>query len=415
MISDNPASVAHIVPPTGQTDTEAMIDMVALRAYRLRRVREQLRAHDYAACLLLDPINIRYATGSRNYTMFQMHTPSRYLFVPSEGPVTLFDAEVVHHVARGLETIDEIRPAKLFNFFFSGSRLREFLDGWASEIADLFHSRAGGSKRLAVDRCDVLCGDALRRQGIDLFDGQGPLELARAIKSSEEILCMNVALSVADIAMARMREALKPGITENELWSVLYQTNVAMGGEWLDARLLVSGDRTNPWFQECSDRRIRPGDLVAFDTDMPGPFGYCADVSRTFHCGPGKPSTHQRDLYKLAYEELQHNLALVKAGVTFRELAERAYRQPPEYVGNRYMLLAHGIGMCDEWPSIYYRQDFDRIGYDGVLEENMTICLESYMGEVGGREGVKLEQQILITTDGYELLSHFPFEEELLA
>jgi Xaa-Pro dipeptidase len=106
---------------------------------------------------------------------------------------------------------------------------------------------------------------------------------------------------------------------------------------------------------------------------------------------------------------------VVKAGVTFRELAERAYRQPPEYVGNRYMLLAHGIGMCDEWPSIYYRQDFDRVGYDGVLEENMTICIESYMGKVGGKEGVKLEQQILITSDGYELLSHFPFEEELLA
>ena len=100
MISDSPASVAHTVPPTGQTDTEAMIDMVSLRAYRLRRVRAQLRAHDYAACLLLDPINIRYATGSRNYTMFQMHTPSRYLFVPAEGPVTLFDAEVVRSEER---------------------------------------------------------------------------------------------------------------------------------------------------------------------------------------------------------------------------------------------------------------------------------------------------------------------------
>ena len=101
--------------------------------------------------------------------------------------------------------------------------------------------------------------------------------------------------------------------------------------------------------------------------------------------------------------------------MTFRELTEQAYRQPDEFVGNRYMLLAHGIGMCDEWPSIYHRQDFDQLGYDGVLEENMTVCLESYMGKVGGKEGVKLEQQILITADGYELLSHFPFEEDLLA
>src|SRR6266478_4097780 len=146
----NPASVAHKVPPVGLTDTEASIDMVGLRGYRLERVRQQLKAHDYAACLLIDPINMRYATGSRNYTMFQLHTPSRYLFVPAEGAVVLFDAEVVHPVARGLETINELRPAKLFNFFFSGPRLAEAVDVWAAEIADLFLASCGGNKRLAV-------------------------------------------------------------------------------------------------------------------------------------------------------------------------------------------------------------------------------------------------------------------------
>jgi Xaa-Pro aminopeptidase len=396
------------------TDTEAPIDVIRLRAYRLERVRQQLKAHDYAACLLIDPINIRYATGSRNYTMFQLHTPSRYLFVPAEGGVVLFDAEVVHPVARGLETIQELRPAKLFNFFFSGPRLKEGIDAWAGELSDLFHAQARGNMRLAVDRCDPLCAEALRSRGIDLVDGQGPLELARSIKSAEEVLCMNVAISVADIAMARMRSALVPGISENELWSILYQTNVAMGGEWLDARYLVSGDRTNPWFQECSARRVRPGDLIAFDTDMLGPFGYCADISRTFHCGPGRPTAYQRELYKRAHEELQHNLNLIRSGLSFREFAERAFRQPDQFVGNRYMLLAHGVGMCDEYPSIYHRQDYDRVGYEGTLEANMTICLESYVGAVGGKEGVKLEQQILVTEGGYELLSHFPFEEELL-
>ena len=408
------SAVAHKTPVVAITDTAATLDMARLRGYRLGRVREQLKKHDCAGCLLIDPINIRYATGSRNYGMFQSHTPGRYLFVAAEGPVVLFDAVACHEVARGLETITELRPAVPFSFFFSGPRLAESIEGWAAELASLFRGSAGGNKRLAADRCDVMCASALTRHGLELVDAQGPVERARSIKSAEEILCMNYSLAVADIAMARMREALKPGLTENELFAILYHTNIAMGGEWIDARMLTSGDRTNPWLQESSERRIRPGELVAFDADMVGPFGYCSDVSRTFFCGPGRPSDAQRHLYKLAYEEIQHNMALVKAGVGFRELAEKAYRQADEYVPNRYMLLAHGIGLCDEYPSIYYRQDVDKYGFDGVLEENMTICVESYVGAVGGREGVKLEHQVLVTAKGCELLSKFPFEDELL-
>ena len=398
----------------GVKDNERQIDMVRLRAYRLARFQAELKRMDCPAALLSDPMNIRYATGSRNYSMFQSHTPGRYVFVAAEGTVVLFDAPACHETARGLETFTELRPAVPFSYFFSGSRLQESIETWAAELASLFHGSAGGNKRLAVDRLDVACASALARHGIELIDAQGPIERARSIKSAEELLCMNYSLAVADIAMARMREALEPGLTENELFAILYHTNIAMGGEWIDARMLTSGDRTNPWLQESSERRIRPGELVAFDADMVGPFGYCADVSRTFFCGPGRPSEAQRRLYKLAYEEIQHNMSLVKAGVAFRELTEKAYRQADEYIPNRYMLLAHGIGLCDEYPSIYYRQDADKYGFDGVLEENMTICIESYVGAVGGKEGVKLEHQVLVTAKGCEVLSKFPFEEELL-
>ena len=408
------SAIAHKTPVTGLTDTAAPLDLARLRQYRLGRVREQLEARDCAGCLLIDPINIRYATGSRNYSLFQAHTPGRYLFVATRGPIVLFDAVACHETARGLGTITEFRPALPFTYFFSGSRLQESIEAWAAELASLFRSSAGGSKRLAVDRLDIASASALARHGIELVDAQAPLERARSIKSAEEVLCMNYSLAVADIAMARMREALRPGLTENELFAILYHTNIAMGGEWIDARMLTSGDRTNPWLQESSERRIRPGELVAFDADMVGPFGYCADVSRTFFCGPGQPSQMQRRLYKLAYEEIQHNTSLIKAGVSFRELTEKAYRQADEYIPNRYMLLAHGIGLCDEYPSIYYRQDADKYGFEGVLEENMTICVESYVGAVGGKEGVKLEHQVLVTAKGCEILSKFPFEEELL-
>ena len=112
--------------------------------------------------------------------------------------------------------------------------------------------------------------------------------------------CLQLSVDVADVAVQRMREALVPGMTENQLWSILHQTNIAHGGEWVEARLLASGPRTNPWFQESSNRTIEAGDLVAFDTDMVGPMSYLADISRTLLC-PGRLATgNQRKLYELA-------------------------------------------------------------------------------------------------------------------
>ena len=76
--------------------------------------------------------------------------------------------------------------------------------------------------------------------------------------------------------------------------------------------------------------------------------------------------------------------------------------------------MIHGVGLCDEYPACVYLEDFETGGYDGRLEAGMTVCVESFMGEAGGREGVKLEQQVLITETGLELLSTYPFEDELM-
>ncbi|MEM7342334.1 MAG: M24 family metallopeptidase, partial [Actinomycetota bacterium] len=102
-------------------------------------------------------------------------------------------------------------------------------------------------------------------------------------------------------------------------------------------------------------------------------------------------------------------------GVTFREYAERAWDVPDRFHGNRYYLSAHGCGMTGEYPYLYHRADFGDAGYDGVIEPGMTLCVESYLGAGSGGEGVKLEQQVLVTDAGTEVLSTFPFEGELLA
>ncbi|HEX4568943.1 MAG TPA: M24 family metallopeptidase, partial [Dongiaceae bacterium] len=150
-------------------------------------------------------------------------------------------------------------------------------------------------------------------------------------------------------------------------------------------------------------------------TDLIGPYGYCSDLSRTFFCGPGRPSEEQKRLYGMAYEQIHTNLELLKPGLSYREFAEKSFQLPPSFAPNRYSVIFHGVGLADEYPACLYVQDYlAGFGYDGILEPGMTICIESYIGEAGGDEGVKLEQQVLITETGYQQLSTFPFETDLL-
>jgi Xaa-Pro aminopeptidase len=394
--------------------TPAAADRPALRAWRLGRLRQELRARDYAGALLYDPINVRYACDARNMAVWCLHNAVRYVFVPTEGPVVLFDFHNCAHLSAGNEVIAEVRPAIGWFYFAAGQRAEELAARWAAEIADLVTRHGGGNRRLAVDKCDFLGVAALRARDLEIFDGQEVLEQARRIKGPQEIACLEASVAVCAAAMGAMREALAPGMSENALWSILNQVNAARGGEWIETRLLAAGGRSNPWFHECGEARIEAGDLVSFDTDMIGPDGYCADVSRCFLCGSGRPSDEQRRLYRLAWEQIHFNMALLKPGLGFRELAERSWRLPARCAANRYSVVVHGVGLCDEYPAVAYLQDFEASGYDGVFEAGMAVCVESYIGEEGGHEGVKLEQQVLITENGVRLLSDFPFEEALL-
>jgi Xaa-Pro dipeptidase len=387
-------------------------DLAALRRYRLARVRAELSARDCAGIVVTDPINVRYATDSANMQVWCLHNPVRYAFVATDGPVIVFDFHGSAHLSDHLDLVDEVRPGRGWYFFKSGDRVVEHAMSWAAEIADLVRAHGGGSRRLAVDKADRAGVAALEAEGLRMDDGQEVMELARAIKSEDEIGAMRCALATCEAAMRVMQEHVRPGVSEQELWAHLHAENIKRGGEWIETRLLTSGPRTNPWFQECSSRGVEAGELVAFDTDLIGPYGYCADISRTWLCGERRASNRQIDLYRLAREQIACNLELLRPGVGYRELSERAFRLPEAYRANRYSVIAHGVGLCDEYPAVYYPEDDEKTGYDGAFEAGMTICLESYIGEEGGAEGVKLEEQVLITRDGAELLSSYPFEDE---
>jgi Xaa-Pro aminopeptidase len=404
------------VPAIDAALTQRMteIDQDRLIRYRLDRLRAELRRRDYAGAVLSDPMNLRYATGTRNMAVWTMHAPGRYAFVATDGPVILFEFTSSRHVSEGSPVVDEIRPCTPWFYFLAGPRTEEKAHLWADEIDSLLRQYGGNNRRLAVDRCDPLGTLRLLSHGVQLFDVQEAAEQARMVKSPEEIACLQAAMDVCDIAIDRMRAALQPGITENQLWSLLHDTNIAHGGEWIECRLLASGPRTNPWFQESSDRVIEAGDVVGFDTDMVGPFGYLADISRSYVCPGRKPTDRQRRLYDLAQAQVMHNAGLLKPGLTFREFAERCWPVPDEYVPNRYMMMVHGCGFVDEYPSVAYVADWQDWGYDGVFEENMVVSVESYIGEVGGPDGIKLEQQVVITPSGARALSRTPLIDAIV-
>ena len=397
-------AMEHTIPPC---------DLDEVRRYRLARVREALAARDLAGIILYDPVNIRYATDASNMQVWCAHNEARYLYVPTEGPATLFEfgggSDLIN---AGLPTIDEVRGATYVLYFIAGGRQADNARAWAAELDSVIRERGGGNPRIAIDRVGPVGMIEMQRLGYEIHDGFEVMENARKIKSDGEIILMRHAIAVCEQAIVGMREALRPGITENALWAELHRGNIAGGGEWIECRLLASGPRTNPWFRESSMRVIERGDIVAFDTDLVGPYGYCADISRTWVCD-ARPSDEQRRIYAEAYTHILHDKALLKPGVTFRELTERSRPLGDEFVDGRYSVAMHGVGLCDEYPAIPYPQDYEP-GDDGVLQEGMVMCVEALAAPAGGREAVKLEEQVLITADGYEQLSSYPLEEDWL-
>jgi len=386
---------------------EDEINFKKLRSYRLDRVKKELEKNNLEACILFDPVNVRYALDTVNMSVYNMHNLTRYCFVPVNGPVILYEYFNCEGLSSHLNLINEIRPAITWDYFSNGDQAGAQLEKWINEIKDLTNSYCK-SKKLAIDVINGPAVSALNKTGIEVVDAKLIVEQARVIKSPEELKCMKAAIEVGEIGINKMRKELKAGMTENELWSILHKTNIEHGGEWIECRILSSGSRTNPWMQESSNKVIQKSEIVSFDTDMVGPYGYCADISRAFVEGH-KFNEDQKKLYLMAVEHINHNSRLIKSGMSFKEFTEKSWKLPDEYYGNRYSCMVHGIGLCDEWPMIRYHTDGGQ--REGHFEENMTITVETYIGKVGGKEGVKLEQQYLVGRNGLELMSHHPLED----
>ena len=383
-----------------------------IQAWRVEQVRRRLVEAECAAIVLFDPVHIRYATGTRNMQVWTMHNICRYAVLFASGETVLFELPSSAHLSRG--HVDDIRPALTTDFMAVGNRASEMGRRWTASMISLLREKGITENRLAIDRADLTLVLESQRQSLQLVAGQSIMEQARAIKSLDEIEALRRSLQTCEASVAAMRERLQPGMRESDALALLIDGSIQRGGEYPETRLLSSGPRTNPWFQETSDRVIENGDLIAFDTDLIGPMGYYNDISRSWVVGDKGPSDAQRRLYALAYQQMQHNTELLRPGIGFLEYSDKAYQLPEECIPNRYADVAHGCGLGVEYPFIWYREDEEWGAYDGVFEENMVVCIECYVGELGGREGVKLEQPVWLSADGPVVLSDYPFETDYL-
>lgn len=390
-----------------------------IRRYRHDRLVEMMNTHDVPALLLYDPVNVRYATDSRNVQVYALNHDARYCFIGNNGHTVLFDWVIgdTHHAH--LDTIDEVHIARPVGFMSDGDdNYDSTLAAWAAEIADLVRRVSPDDLRLGIDRMTPFQAQALARLGVTVVNGHPPVYRARSIKSADEIAAIRISAEACDEGFQRMWEATRPGVTESDIWALLHQTNIEWEGEWINARYLLSGQKTNPWAQETGLRVIEKGDIVGCDSDLIGPHGYAFDISRTWICD-GEPDDRQRRLYAKCHQHVHENVAKLRPGVSFMELTRDAFFYERELAHQNFSTLAHGLGLENEWPIIMSGDKVDKVGgygggYDGVVEPGMVLCLESYAGEVGGPDGMKLEEQVLITETGPEVLSKTPYQEAWL-
>ncbi|MEQ8666343.1 MAG: Xaa-Pro peptidase family protein [Rhodospirillales bacterium] len=385
-------------------------DLPAMREYRLERIVKGLAERDYAGVLLFDPLSIRYATDTTHMQLWNAHNPFRACLVTADGYMVLWEYGGYAYMSEFAPLVREVRAGASFFYFATGQRTEEKAKKFAHQVDELLRARCGSNRRLAVDKIQIEGLRALDRIGIEVMDGEELMERTRAVKGPDEIKAMRCAIHACEASIADMRAKTEPGMTENDIWAELHASNIRRGGEWIETRILSTGQRTNPWFQECGPRILKNNEILSFDTDLIGCYGMCTDISRSWFIGDGRPTNRQREMHAIAIEHIMTNIDIVKPGMTFKQLCFEGHHLPEEFIPQRYGSKMHGVGLCDEWPGIRYPVDWEERGYDGVLEPGMMLCVEVYLGEVGGPDGIKLEDQVLVTDNGVENLTKCPFD-----
>ena len=394
-------------------------DLQAMRAYRHARLTQHVVDRDYGGVLMFDPLNIRYATDSTNMQLWNTHNPFRAVLVCADGYMVIWDYKNSPFLSTFNPLVREQRSGASMFYFSNGDSNDQAADAFVPEVVDLLREHSGGNMRLAVDKIMVPGYRALIAAGIDVMEGEELTEKARSIKGPDEIKAMRCANHACETTVRLMEDFARENAgngttTEDDIWAVLHAENIRRGGEWIETRLLASGPRTNPWFQECGPRVTQKNEVISFDTDLIGAYGICIDISRSWWIGPNKPRPDMIYAMQHAVEHIQTNMDMLRPGVNMQDPSRNTHVLDDKFQAQKYGCLMHGVGLCDEWPLIAYPDKMVEGAFDYDLQPGMTLCVEAAVGEVGGDFTIKLEDQVLITEDGFENLTTYPFDDALM-
>jgi Xaa-Pro aminopeptidase len=412
---------------TNAVDWEARVDMPRLRDTRLAKLKAELESSDLGALLTFDFHNIRYMTGTHIGT-WAMDKLIRFALLPRGGEPIVWDfgSAARHHQLynpwlSGVQVLPDGSQVPYDGARAGISTLRGAIPpgadragSVATKIKEVLLQFGLENEPIGVDIIEMPVLSAFAKEGLRLVDGQQVFLAARRLKTVDEIALLTQAAAMVDAAYEDLYEFLRPGVKENECVAVVNKTLYDLGSEHVEGVNAISGERCSPHPHVYSDRLIRPGDPAFFDI-LHSFNGYRTCYYRTF--AVGSASTAQRDAYTKCRELIDTAIALVKPGATTADIvavwpAAQDFGFPSEEAafGLQY---GHGVGL-----SIWERPIFSRmISFDHpeVLEEGMVFALETYWPAKDGWSAARIEEEVVVTADGAEVITKFPAEELLVA
>jgi Xaa-Pro aminopeptidase len=400
---------------TMAVDWEQRVDFPRLRRERLEKARSALRASELGAVLLFDQNNIRYVT-STHIGEWARDKSARCVLLPREGDPVLWDfGSAARHHQMYAPWLPEAswRPgvSSMRGAMPEQTGVPDLLAGHIYE-----ELREHGLERepLGIDLTDMETLASLHRRGIPTANAQPAMLSARKLKTEDEIALLDHAAAIVDAVYERIYEMLRPGVREHEIVAEAQRFLFELGSEQVEAINAVSGDRCNPHPHVFSDRLLRPGDQAFFDI-IHSFMGYRTCYYRTFCVGGATQS--QLDAYRRCRDWLDAAIDLVRPGVTTDQIAavwptaeELGFASEEACFGLQF---GHGLGVgLYEAPMISRLHSFDD---PQEIEEGMVFALETYCPASDGRSAARIEEEVLVTADGPEILTHFPAEELLVA
>ena len=413
-------------------DWEQRVDLDRLRQDRLSRLRKQLEQSDLGALLTFDFSNLRYMTSTHIGT-WAMDKLIRFAVLPRGGDPVIWDfgSAAKHHQLYNPwldyeRTLDSREPSEAARAGRSGAR------AGISTLRGAFHPDAGIAQEVArkvatvlrehgleneplgVDLVEMPILAALRAEGIDVVDGQQVFLEARRIKTPDEIALLTQACSMVDAAYEELYEFLRPGVRENECVGLVSNVLYGLGSEYVEGVNAISGERCSPHPHVYSDRIVRPGDPAFFDI-LHSHLGYRTCYYRCFAVGSASPA--MQDAYTRCREYMDLAIATVRPGATTADIASLWPRAEEFGFADEEAAFAlqygHGVGL-----SIWEKPIFSRLvslEHPEVLEEGMVFALETYWPGADGWSAARIEEEVVVTADGCEVITKFPAEELLVA